>query len=262
MWPAVDLSRYRYFDAPTPLALAHRGGAKLPSNRGIENTAAAFRHAVDLGYRYIETDVHTSRDGVVFAFHDDSLDRLTGESGAIRDLAAQDVRRARIGDREPIPELADLLAEFPDTRFNIDLKADSSVVPTMDVLAAAGALDQVCLASFSHARLRLARSIAPGVATSFSPREVARLKLSPPWGPGPSGGVCVQVPRRRGRLTVVDSRFVARAHARGLQVHVWTIDDPAEMNELLDLGVDGIVSDRIDLLRDILLARGEWEGTT
>ena len=130
------------------------------------------------------------------------------------------------------------------------------------LLLAAGAIDRVCLASFSHARLRRARSIVPHAATSFSPREAARLKLAPSWAQGRSGGVCVQVPRRTRGLTVVNSRFVERAHARGLQVHVWTVDDPGEMNDLLDLGVDGIVSDRIDLLRDILIARGKWEGTT
>lgn len=259
---SADLSTYAYFETPTPLALAHRGGALLPANKGIENSIVAFRNAVDLGYRYLETDVHCSSDGVVFAFHDDNLERLTGHPAAISSLSATEIGTARLGGREPIPTMRELFEALPEARFNIDVKSDGAVGPTLALIEDCGAADRVCLASFSHERLQLIRARAPRLATSFSPREVARLKLSP-TASGQAfgvqhGGVCLQVPHTRGRITVVTRRFIDRAHALGLQVHVWTIDDADEMNQLLDLGVDGLVSDRIDLLKDVLTARGQW----
>lgn len=260
---AVDLSTYQYFDAPTPLPLAHRGGALLPENDGIENSLKAFQNAAALGYRYMETDVHCSADGIVYAFHDDNLERLTGDSSAINSLQSKAVDKAILGEREPIPRMADLFEELPDVRFNIDVKADSAVEATLDLIEAHGAIDRVCLASFSHERLQRMRARFPTVASSMSPTEVARLKLGPiqfaqSFGVR-RGAVCAQVPHRQGRITVVTPRFIQRAHALGIQVHVWTIDDADEMNELLDLGVDGLVSDRIDILKDVLEARGLWE---
>ncbi|MGH3424663.1 MAG: glycerophosphodiester phosphodiesterase [Nocardioidaceae bacterium] len=258
----ADPSRFAYFDAPAPLALAHRGGATYPPNRGIENSARAFRNAVELGYRYLETDVYASRDGEVFAFHDDTLRRVTGEPGAIRTMTAEAVRRARVGGIEPIPRLVDLLDEFTGARFNIDVKEDAAVAPALEAIVSSGATDRVCLASFSHERLRRIRALEPRVPTSFSPAEIRRLRLAPGrrlWSAGVrAGGVCVQVPHRYGRLTVVTGGFVRRCHTVGLPVHVWTVDDADEIRHLLDLGVDGIVSDRIDVLRDVLVERGQW----
>lgn len=259
----VDLSEYKFFDAPTPLPLAHRGGALLPANDGIENSLKAFQNAAALGYRYMETDVHCSADGVVFAFHDDNFQRLTGDPSIIRELPAATIDEARLGGREPIPRMRDLLEALPDARFNIDIKADGAVDPTIDLIESHGAVDRVCFASFSHQRLQRVRARLPHAASSFSPKEVARLKLAAsPLGQAYGvrrGGHCAQVPHRRGPITVVTRRFVKRAHALGLQVHVWTVDEPAEMNQLLDLGVDGLVSDRIDVLKDVLVARGQWK---
>lgn len=258
----VDLSAFNYFAAPTPLPIAHRGGALLPANVGIENSLLAFQNAVDLGYRYLETDVHCSADGVVYAFHDDNLERLTGDSSAIRSLPAAAIAEARLDGREPIPTMRELLDAFPDARFNVDIKADSAVDPTLDLIESLGAVDRVCFASFSHERLQRIRAKLPHAASSMSPREAARLKLGPNLASQSygvrRGAVCAQVPHRQGLITVVTRRFVDRAHALGIQVHVWTIDDAAEMNQLLDQGVDGLVSDRIDVLKDVLNARGQW----
>ena len=263
---AVDLSTFRYFDAPKPLALAHRGGALLAANDGIENSLRAFQNAAALGYRYMETDVHCSADGVVYAFHDDNLERLTGDPSAIRSMQSSAVDKVLLGEHDPVPRMAELLDLLPDVRFNIDVKADSAVDATLDLIEAHGAIDRVCLASFSHERLQRIRARLPRVATSMSPREVARLKLgASSRGQGfgvRRGAVCAQVPHHQGRITVVTPRFLRRAHALGIQVHVWTIDDADEMNELLDLGVDGLVSDRIDVLKDVLTARGQWEETS
>lgn len=259
----LDLSAFTYFDAPTPLPLAHRGGSLLPANAGIENSLKAFQNATDLGYRYLETDVHCSSDGVVYAFHDDNLQRLTGDASAIRELPSSAIDEARLGGNETIPRMVDLLDALPEARFNIDVKADGAVDPTLALIESLGAVDRVCFASFSDDRLRRIRARLPHAASSMSPKEVAMLKLGPlasirSYGVK-RGAVCAQVPHRQGSITVVTRGFVDRAHALGIQVHVWTIDDSDEMNELLDLGVDGLVSDRIDVLKDVLIARGQWE---
>jgi glycerophosphoryl diester phosphodiesterase len=251
-----------FLDGPTPLAFAHRGGARLEANDGIENTMLAFQNAVDLGYRYLETDVHTSLDGVVYAFHDVELTRMTGTVSAFRDLDSAGIDAILIGGREPIPRLADLLEAFPDARFNIDVKADDAVEPTLAVLRDAEALDRVCLTSFSPDRLHRLRADAPTVPTCFSPGEIALLRFAPfrwlqAYGQR-HGGACVQIPFHYGSVTVATPVFVRRAHAMGVPVHVWTIDDPAEMRYLLDIGVDGLMTDRVDVLRDVLRERGEW----
>jgi glycerophosphoryl diester phosphodiesterase len=249
-----------YLDSP-PLALAHRGGSGVPGNVGIENSMAAFAHAYDLGFRYFETDVRSSSDGVVYAIHDAALDRLTGDAGTVGSLTAEALELQRLDQREPFARLEALYDAFPDARLNIDLKADDVVEPAVAVIAGRQAVHRTLLASFSHRRLRRARRLLPEVATSASSLEAAAIKLLPAavlrrLSLHP---VCLQVPARRGWLRVVTPGFVRKAHALGLQVHVWTIDDPAEMHELLDLGVDGLVTDRTDLLKDVLVARGSWK---
>ena len=256
------VSSHPYLDATLPLALAHRGGALLPVNGGLENTLAAFTNAVALGYRYLETDVHASRDGVVYAFHDEHLGRLTGVDTPLADLTAEEVDAVRVVGKEPVPRLATLLEAFPHARFNIDVKSDAAVVPTVEVLRAAGAQERVCLASFSGRRLAHLRRLCPEAARSAGPLEVAALRLGPVTAirryAARRGVHCLQVPVRRGPVTIVTPRFVRHAHATGLQVHVWTVDDPDEMRYLLDIGVDGIVTDRPDVLRDVLTERGAW----
>ncbi|MCW2816510.1 MAG: Glycerophosphoryl diester phosphodiesterase [Nocardioides sp.] len=240
----------------TVLAVAHRGGAYHPEIEGLENTLEAFRHAAALGYRYLETDVHVTADGVLIAFHDAVLDRVSDQQGPIAGLTHANVRRARIGGREQVPTLATLVEELPGSRFNIDLKADGAVRPLADFVAARGLWDDVLVGSFSRDRLTEFRRLTQGrVATSAAPVEVAAFLT----------GVrrradfdAFQVPRRRGRVVVTSARLVRRAHAAGKHVHVWTIDEGEEMRELLDLGVDGLFTDRTDTLKDVLTERGQW----
>jgi glycerophosphoryl diester phosphodiesterase len=247
-----------FLDAAPPLAFAHRGGAAS----GDENTAEAFARAVALGYRYVETDVHATADGVPVVFHDADLLRLTGTAGALAGLRWSDVATLRVGGAGAVPRLDEVLAAWPDIRFNIDVKADAAAGPVVSVLRSAGAFPRVLVASFSDRRLAEVRALAgPGLATSLGRRGVARLRLASLARVPvrlPASVVAAQVPVRHGRLTVVDRRFLAYAHRLGLQVHVWTIDDPAEMNSLLDLGVDGIMTDRVEVLRDVFLRRGLW----
>ena len=250
-----------YLEGPGPIALAHRGFAL----DGAENSMAAFAAAVELGCRYVETDVHATSDGVAVAFHDDTLDRVTDSSGRVADLPWSRVRAARIAGREAVPALEELLGAWPDLRVNIDIKSAAAIGPTVDVIERAAAHDRVCVASFSDARRRAAlRRLSRPVATSGGARTTVAFRVAA--AAGSSSGVrralrgvdCLQVPERFGVLAVATRRTVEAAHVAGAQVHVWTVNDPADMRRLLDLGVDGIVSDRADLLRDVLIERRQW----
>ena len=221
---------------------------------------AAFEAAVALGFRYLETDAHATSDGVLVAFHDDHLDRLTGGTGVLGDLPYDAVREALVRGRDQIPLLEDLLTAWPDVRINIDPKHDAAVEPLIDLVERTGTVDRVCVGAFSDRRLARVRDrLGPAVCTSMGPRQVARfLAASRGLPAGAFSAACLQVPVRRGPVPLVTERVVAAAHDRGLQVHVWTVDDPDEMRDLLDLGVDGIMTDRADVLKAVLQERDEW----
>ncbi|MGX1129208.1 glycerophosphoryl diester phosphodiesterase [Streptomyces glaucescens] len=249
--------RHPYLDHPGPIPFAHRGGAA----DGLENTVRQFRRAVETGYRYIETDVHATRDGRLVAFHDDTLDRVTDGAGRIADLPWAEVRRARVGGSEPLPLFEELLETFPEVRWNVDLKAESALHPFLNLVARADAWDRICVGSFSEARVVRAQRLAgPRLATSYGTRGVLNLRLRS-WGVPAvlrRSAVAAQVPESQSGIQVVDHRFVRTAHALGLQVHVWTINEPERMHRLLDLGVDGIMTDHIDTLREVMEDRGVW----
>ena len=177
--------RYPFLDHPGPIAFAHRGGGKEQP----ENSMAAFAHAVGLGYRYVETDVQATSDGVPVVFHDDSLDALTDHAGKIADLAWDDVRRARTHGREPLVRLDDLLAAWPDLKVNLEPKSDQAVEPLADAVRRAGALERVCVGSFSGTRVHRARQLlGPDLCTSLSPLGVTRLRLASLGLPAGRGG--------------------------------------------------------------------------
>ncbi|GAB1823369.1 glycerophosphodiester phosphodiesterase [Herbidospora sp. RD11066] len=228
---------------------------------------AAFEKAVAMGYSYLETDVHATADGVLVAFHDHTLDRVTDRRGRISRLPYTEVAKARIGGVDEIPLLEDLLGTWPEVRVNIDVKESPAIVPLAKVLRRTGAADRVCLTSFSDMRLAQARkACGPQVCSAMGPRQVAALRTASARGGygrllaglARSGVPCAQVPVGWRGLRVVTPKFVATAHSIGVQVHVWTIDDRPTMERLLDLGVDGIMTDNITGLREVLTSRGQW----
>ncbi len=233
----------------------------------------AFQAAVELGYRYLETDAHVTRDGLVVAFHDERLDRVTDRRGVICELDSAEVRAADAGYRYSrdggrsfpfrgggigVPLLEEILERWPDACVNIDPKSDACVQPLAALIDRVDAWERVCFGSFSDARLRRIRALGGARAcTSMGPRAVALARLTGALGLMlRQGADCIQVPVRQGPAAIVTARFVRAAHRRGLPVHVWTIDDRAGMEQLLDLGVDGIMTDRPRLLREVFLARG------
>jgi len=288
-----------FLDHPRPVAFAHRGGAA----HAPENSWRAFEHAVGLGYGYLETDVQATLDGALVAFHDRTLDRVTGRPGRIARMNHRDLATALINGTEPIPLLEDLLGAWPDVRFNVDLKDAPAIEPLAAVLRRTGAWDRVCVTSFSASRLRAARRVFDRqVCMAASPIGTAVVRFGGPRGPrdltrpgrvaagrgsrsGPGLGCPAAEPARGGpaaeagrgtqlalaeRLArmgvrcaqvpaqVATPSFVSRAHSLGLHVHAWTINSPGLMRELLDIGVDGIMTDETVALRDVLISRGEW----
>lgn len=250
------MARHPYLDAPGPIAIAHRGGAK----EAPENSLEAFRYAYGLGYRYLETDAQLTADRVVVAFHDRTIDRVSAESGKIRDWKWADLAEVPIGGSARLATMAQLLDEFHDVCFNIDAKSDAVLEPLLSVIEHAGAFDRVCLGSFSDRRLRNARRLAgPRLCTSLGPGAIMTLLARSRGVPLPaSHGQAVQAPPSFRGIPVITSRFVEQAHNEGLAVHAWTVDDPQEMIGLLDLGVDGIMTDMPTTLRDVLRSRGLW----
>jgi glycerophosphoryl diester phosphodiesterase len=265
----VVSSRHPFLDGPFPRAFAHRGW-HLGELAGMESSLAAFRRAAAEGYRYLETDVRATRDGVVVVIHDATLDRTTDGCGEIEKLDWAAVRTARVAGREPICRLADLLEELPGMRLNIDVKADSAVAPVLNLLHRTHGWDRVCLASFSEARLQRLRTAAgPRLLTSLGTASAVALRLrsmslsrrgARKPATMPIRGKLAQLPVRMCGVRVVDRALVRCAHRRGLEVHAWTVDRAAEMAALLDLGVDGLITDRPDVLRDVLRVRGVWPG--
>jgi glycerophosphoryl diester phosphodiesterase len=252
------MAPFPFLDWPGPLAFAHQG-AHADGQNG-ENTMASFEAAVALGYRYLETDAHATADGVLVAFHDDHLDRLTDRTGAIGDLPWSEVQAARVRGRHEIPLLEDLLTAWPDVRINIDPKHDAAVDPLVDLIQRTGTIDRVCIGAFSDTRLaRVRAALGHRICTSMGPRQVRRLFAAARGVPaGRFSAACVQVPVRHGLVPLVTRRFVATAHRRDLQVHVWTINEAEEMHRLLDLGVDGIMTDRPEVLKTVLEERNAW----
>lgn len=252
-----------YLDHPRPVAIAHRGGTEVAP----ENTLDAFAAAVQAGVRYLETDVHVTADGVLVAFHDERLDRVTDREGAIAELTWDEVSAARLeGDRR-VPTLDDLLGSFPEVCLNIDPKSDDAVVPLVAALRRHAALDRVAVGAFSDRRLRRLRSLlGSGLCSAAGPRETAsflgavrtgRPAATRRSGEGPAYD-CLQVPVRHLRVEIVTPALVEAAHRQDLLVHVWTIDEADEMHRLLDMGVDGIMTDRPSTLREVLVGRGQW----
>jgi glycerophosphoryl diester phosphodiesterase len=247
---------FAFLDWPGPIAFAHRGDcASAP-----ENTMAAFEAAVSLGFSYVETDGRTTSDGELVVFHDKRLDRVTDMRGAVEELPWHEVKRARVGGREPIPLMEDLLSAWPDVRFNLEPKSDAAVAPLIAAIRRCNAIDRVCVGSFNQRRIAAVKAaLGEKLCTSMGPVDAGKLFIGARLRMNLSfDAPCAQLPARRGPLTVCKPRLIAYAHARGVQVHAWTVNEAVEMAALLDSGIDGIMTDSPALLRATLMDRGQW----
>jgi glycerophosphoryl diester phosphodiesterase len=192
------------------------------------------------------------------------LDRVTDATGCIAEMDYADVKKARIAGTEPIPLMAELLSAWPDIRINIDPKRDNAAGPLIKLLKESGALERVCVTAFSGRRIAgIREALGPRLCTGMGPLSTGRLRFAS-WA-GPAGFLlggftegCAQIPIEQYGIRLVDEALLGKAHELGLQVHVWTIDDEAEMRRLIDLGVDGIMTDEPALLRKVLIEKGQW----
>jgi glycerophosphoryl diester phosphodiesterase len=240
-----------------PRVIAHRGLAL----DAPENTLLAFLRALSAGATHLETDIHVSADGVAVIAHDPGLDRVAGRDVQVSQLTMPELRRVDLGHGQGFCSLAEALEAFPEARFNIDVKDVRAAEPAVDAIRAARAADRVLITSFSTERRRAVADALPGVASSPAVPEFVPALIGATLGiprlvrRSLRGFVAVQVPERRGPVRIVSPRTVARFHAAGVEVHVWTVNDPADMARLLDLGVDGIVTDRCDLLARLVANR-------
>lgn len=242
-----------YADRVGPLAIAHRGGAGLAP----ENTLEAFRRSYHLGLRYLETDVRPTFDGQLVAFHDAWLNRATAANGLVRSRTLSELTGLPVLGGGPIPSLASVLYAFPDACFLIDVKHPAVIDPLAALLRTDGLAQRVCVAAARGRWLRELRARAgEQLCTALSWRDLARLASRPRSSYGYAG--FAHIPLRLGRLPVFRDDLVARAHGAGVRAIVWTVNDTDTMHRLLDHGVDGIISDRPDLLREVLIARGQW----
>ena len=253
-----------------PVAAAHRGSRIL----WPENTMPAFQGAVDLGVGFLETDLHATSDGHLMTFHDRTLDRCTNGTGELSDRTLAELRALDAaanfegegdfphrGNGVTVPTLEEVMTSFPDVGLVLDIKAPGVEPLLADLLVRLKAEDRVIVGSFSDRRLGRFRRLTGGaVATSSATFETLRVKASAMLRrPAASRADAFQVPARAG-ITVVDKAFIDAAHAAGKHVHVWTINERDEMVRLLDLGVDGLVTDRPDTLMEVLAERRDGAG--
>ena len=243
-----------------PRRIAHRGLAL----DGAENTLRAVADALAAGATMIETDTRATRDGLALAVHDEDLRRVAGDPRRVAELSAAEAGAVRLPGDEPLAMLEDLLGSFPDVPVNIDVKSADAILPAVTAIARTRSADRVCIAGFDG---HVARSAANGVrrATGILPRRspsrgVIAALITARAVEAPDAVVrrllrpytALQVPERYEGLPVVTAGTVAAAHRAGCEVHVWTIDDPVTMADLLDKGVDGIITNRVDLLSELL----------
>lgn len=255
---------------PLPFAIAHRGSKLL----WPENTWLAFRNATEVGFKWLETDLHLSRDGHLMCIHDSTLDRTTDRSGPVSELTRAELESVDAafhfevggefperGNHHGVPSLEDMLDEFDDCRFVVDLKQDGLERPLWELISRLGVENRLIVGSFSDSRLREFRSVSGGaVATSAGPRAVARALASAALFSPPLLADALQVPVAAGGIPIVTERSVRKFHAAGYQVHVWTVNSSKQMHRLLDLGVDAIITDRPESLKAVLIERGAWTG--
>jgi glycerophosphoryl diester phosphodiesterase len=257
-----------FFEQKEFMVIAHQGGEQLrPSN-----TMPAFEHAVELGVDVLEMDIHQTKDGVLILMHDDTVDRTTDGSGSIKEMTLAEIKALDAGhywtDDEgatypyrgqgiTVPTLEELFQTFPDMPMNIEIKQDSPsiVEPFCALIHEYNMADKVLIPTFHPDTMNEFREKCPDIATSMTEPEIrlfyglntARLSsfFSPP-------GQAFQVPESSGGLQIITPRFVEKAQKRNIAVHVWTVNDPADMERLIDTGIDGIITDRPDLLLEVL----------
>ena len=233
--------------------MAHRGG----SLEAPENTIESFKYALEIGSDIIETDIQLSSDGIPYIFHDDDLKRIPGMEKNFNELLASEIDELNIFDDCKIPTLEETLKQFPNTKFQIDFKTDEVVDPAIEIINKFPHIKKnLCIASFSSQRLQKIRSKLSDVTYSMGPHEVLKLLLKS-FGMyrGEISGDCLQIPIYRYGIKIVTRRFVDFCKRENIKISVWTINSIEEMDYLIDLDVDGIITDKPKALINLLASK-------
>ena len=239
----------RYLEYDGLKVLAHRGGAE----ESFENTLESFEYSQSIGCEFIETDVQASSDGVPYIFHDDDLKRILNKSVKFNELSSKEIDELQIFEKYKIPKLSETLIQFPNLLFQIDFKTDEVVNPALDIINKTNSSRRVCVASFNSNRLDKVRGSYPDLCISMGPNEVAKTLIAS-FGlyKGNIAGDCLQIPMKYYGIKIVTKRFVDYVKSRGLKIMVWTINDVKTFKHLIDLKVDGIITDKPKLLFETL----------
>ena len=238
------------------LAFAHRGG----NDFAPENTFESFQFAVDNGFKYLETDVHLTSDNKLMAFHDPTLDRVTNYEGKINDFSSTDLKKVRIKDKYRMPLMAELLESFPDSFFSIDMKCDESVIPLINLIKNNNAVERVCFASFSQDRLNFVReNLNNKCITSMGPKEIIISKILSYINLKKNiNSHLASMPISRYNIKLLNKRSINYLKSLNVKVVAWTINNEFQMRNLIKLGVDGIMTDKLKLLKEILIEKNLW----
>jgi len=233
--------------------IAHRGGSEV----AFENTFQAFTDAYDLGYRWLETDVQISKDGVLYAIHDDNLRNITGKNVKIHDLSSDDLDKILMKGKYNIPRLEKLLQKFDDSTFNLDAKNINSAKALVKLLNTEKFLKNICLGSFSHKTMQYIRkSLKRDLPTTFSQMEVFSLLVDIKLDREPKyRGNYLQIPKSYFGYNLVSKKLLDFCKKNEIKVHIWTINKSSEMKNLIDMGVDGIMTDKCRALLEVLKSR-------
>jgi glycerophosphoryl diester phosphodiesterase len=254
------LRLHPYLEFGGPIAFALRGGAL----EAPENSMRAFEACMRQGYTYLATDAQATADGVLIAFKDDTLERVTDLRGPVAPRSYADLSAARVSGTEPIARLDEIISSWPAARINIDLRSDSAIEPLSRLISDLSCIDRICLASRSAARLNALRGVwGDKLCTALAPRDFAPLMLAMFNLPvGKLSGRCVQVSQRvtLGGLSrpLVDGAFLHAAHKHNIPVYVVSVDERAQMEHLIGAGVDGVMTGRPSLLKQVLEDQGLW----
>ena len=258
-----------FFAPPPPRVMAHRGA----SSEYPENTMPAFRAAVECGADYIELDVHCTRDGEVVVVHDERLSRIASDDRAIGEMTFAELQKIDAalnfspdGDGTPfrgrgirIPRLLEVLSSWPAMRFVIEFKPRDPIIAdaTLAIVRQVGMERRVLFASEHLPPIARLRAVAPQVPTNLPAAEIVSFVQSCSAGISSyaASGDALQIPPEHQSIRLATREIVAAAHRRGLEVHVWTINEQAEMEEMLSLGVDGIITDCPGRLLSMLRSR-------
>lgn len=241
----------------TFLAFAHRGG----NDFAPENTFESFQFAVENGFKYLETDVHPTSDNKLMAFHDPTLDRVTNAEGRIIDFSSIDLKKVKVKNNYRIPLMEELLESFPNCFFSIDMKCDQSVIPLIDLVKRNNALERVCFASFNQNRLNFVRETFNNKCiTSMGPKEIIASKIFSYINLKKNiNSHLASMPISRYNIRLINKRSVAYLQSLNIKVIAWTINNEDQMRHLISIGVDGIMTDKLKLLKNILIEKNLWQ---